>query len=87
MNNKILFVWDFHGVLEKGNVYTVQKLCNLVLKDFGTGREISIKEAMDWYGISWFDYFKSAVPQGNPEMWQNMVNKVLSLQKEGWEIP
>jgi len=86
MDNKNLFVWDFHGVLEKGNVYAVQKLVNLVLKKFDINKEITIKEAIDWYGLSWFDYFKLATPEGNHQLWQNMVNKVLLLQEESWNI-
>jgi len=82
----ILFVWDFHGVLEKGNVYAVQKLCNLVLDDFGIDKKISIDEAVNWYGLSWFDYFKLAAPQGDFLLWQEMTDKVLSLQQKGWDI-
>jgi HAD superfamily hydrolase (TIGR01549 family) len=83
---KNLFVWDFHGTLETGNIYAVQELVNLVLKDFKINKEVSIKEVRDWYGLSWFDYFKLAVPEGNDKLWQDMVNKVLSLQQRGWNI-
>ena len=83
---KNLFVWDFHGTLETGNVYAVQELVNLILKDFKINKEIGIKEVRDWYGLSWFDYFKLAVPEGNDKLWQDMVNKVLSLQQRGWNI-
>ncbi|MDD5145772.1 MAG: HAD hydrolase-like protein [Candidatus Pacebacteria bacterium] len=86
MERKILFAWDFHGTLEKGNERAVQELCNLVLKDFGINRELSLKEVLDWYGLSWFDYFKNAFLAGSPELWQNMVNKVFSYQKTGWEL-
>lgn len=86
MNDKILFVWDFHGVLEKDNEHAVQEVCNLVLKDFGMNREISLEETINWYGLSFFDYFRLAVPKGNPELWQSMVKKTLSLQKIGWDI-
>lgn len=86
MENKILFVWDFHGTLETGNVYAVQELVNLVLKDFGINKEVGIKEVRDWYGLSWFDYFKLALPEGNPKLWQSMVNRVYSFQERGWDI-
>jgi len=81
-----LFVWDFHGTLETGNVYAVQELINLVLKDFKVKKEASIKEVRDWYGLNWFDYFKLAAPEGNDKLWQDMVKKVLSLQQRGWNI-
>jgi hypothetical protein len=35
MDNKVLFVWDFHGVLEKGNVYAAKEACNLILERVG----------------------------------------------------
>jgi len=83
---KILFVWDFHGVLEKGNEYAVQELCNLVFKEFGYDRRLNIKETRDWYGLSWFDYFKLSIPDANEEVWNKMVDKVLSFQERGWGI-
>jgi len=41
--DKILFVWDFHGVLERGNEYAVQDVCNRVLKEFGINRHATIR--------------------------------------------
>lgn len=84
--NRNLFVWDFHGVLEKDNVYAVKELTNLILKDFKVNRRINIKEARDWYGLSLFDYFKLATPEGNQQLWVEMTKKALSLQQQGWEI-
>lgn len=86
MNNKILFVWDFHGVLEKGNVFAVEEACNLTLKESGFDRRISTQEAINWYGLSWFDYFRLALPQGNEELWHNMVDKLFSTPKRDLEI-
>lgn len=86
MKAKNLFVWDLHGTLEKGNVHAVQELVNLVLEESGVDKEITIRDAMDWYGLSWFDYFKLAVPEGNSQLWKFMVDKVLSLQQRGWDI-
>lgn len=86
MKNRNLFVWDFHGTLETGNVYAVKELVNLILKEFRVKKEVNIKEVRDWYGLSWLDYFKLAAPNGNDKLWQNMVSEVLSLQQRGWEI-
>ena len=86
MNQKFLFAWDFHGTLEKDNVYAVQELCNLVLDNFGFDKRITKKEAIDWYGLSWLDYFKLAVPRGNYQLWKKMVDKVESLGERGWAI-
>ena len=86
MKNKILFVWDLHGTLEKGNVNTVHEIINLVLKNSGIDKKISLRNAIEWYGLSWFDYFKLALPEGNQQLWKGMVKKVFSLQEKGWEI-
>ena len=84
--DKTLFVWDLHGTLEKGNVNAVKELINLVLKESGIEKEITVQDALNWYGLSWFDYFKLTVPEGNQKIWKSMVDKVLSLQQRGWEI-
>jgi len=36
MRQPKLFVWDFHGVLEKDNDLAVEVICNQVLEAFGT---------------------------------------------------
>jgi len=85
MGKKILFAWDFHGVLEKGNVYAVQELVNLVLKDFNINKEISLKETIEWYGLSWFDYFRLMTHEKDQRFLKKMVNRVLIIQQQNWE--
>jgi HAD superfamily hydrolase (TIGR01549 family) len=86
MNNKILFVWDFHGVLEKDNIYAVHELVNLVLKDFDVKKQITIKQIISWYGLSWFDYFRLSAPEKDEKIWHKMVRKVISYQQKDWSI-
>ena len=83
---KTLFAWDFHGVLEKGNVKTVRELINMVFNDLGVNREITLQEALDWYGLSWFDYFKLALPGKEEEFYKGLVDGVLKRQKEAWAL-
>ncbi len=85
-NNQILFSWDFHGVLEKGNEYSVQALCNLVLKEFGQNRQMTLAETINWYGLSWYDYFKLLAPKGDQKLWKDMVKRTFSFQDKGWKI-
>ena len=73
--NKILFVWDFHGTLERDNVKAVQELVNKVLSHFKIEREISLAKTVRLYGLSWVDYFKFMYPAGNLTLWQNMKEK------------
>lgn len=86
MKDRFIFIWDFHGTLESGNVNAVQQLVNLVLEESGIDKRISIQDAKNWYGLSWFDYFKLAIPDGNERLWQQLVLKVTSLQQRGWDI-
>jgi len=86
MKNKILFVWDLHGTLEKGNVRAVCELTNLVLKDCGIDKKITLQNAVDWYGLSWLDYFKLAVPEGNQQIWKGLLKNLFSLKEKGWAI-
>lgn len=38
-----LFIWDFHGVLEKGNDDAVVEITNLALRRHGYSRELTLK--------------------------------------------
>ncbi len=80
MKKKILFAWDFHGVLEKDNEYAVLEFLNRTLSDFGIRRKISLKKVIEWYGLSWHDYFSNSYPEGNEKIWQAMHQNVLRLQ-------
>lgn len=84
--DKMLFVWDFHGTLETGNVNAVQQIVNLVLAESGVNAKITINQAKQWYGLSWFDYFKSAVPDGGKQLWQRLTDKVMHLDERAWAI-
>jgi phosphoglycolate phosphatase-like HAD superfamily hydrolase len=78
--NKILFVWDFHGTLERNNVKAVQELVNRVLISFGIKRRINLQKTVELYGLSWVDYFRDMYPEGNLKKWQAMKNKAEYLQ-------
>lgn len=76
---KVLFAWDFHGVLEKGNEYAVQETCNRILEEFGKTRRITLKETLDWYGISWYQYYKNLCPNSSDKEIREMVEKDLEI--------
>jgi len=79
---KILFIWDFHGTLEKDNVKAVQEIVNKTFKTFGKAREISLEKTIELYGLSWIDYFRSAYPEGTLEQWIQMKDKAIAIQKQ-----
>jgi len=77
---KTLFVWDFHGTLEKNNVKAVQEIVNKTLKSFGKSREISLEKSVELYGLSWVDYFRSAYPEGSLSEWVKMKERAIEIQ-------
>ena len=58
-----LFVWDFHGVLEKGNEGAVLEISNRALADFGFSERFSIDDIHRLYGQVWYEYFKDLIPE------------------------
>ena len=57
-----LFVWDFHGVLEKGSEWAVRDISNQILEQFGYAQRFSEADTHRLYGIKWFEYFKDLLP-------------------------
>lgn len=60
-----LFVWDFHGVLEKGNDAAVAEITNSVLQSFGHSRRMTIQEGELLSGKHWYEYFAFLLPHLN----------------------
>lgn len=57
-----LFVWDFHGVLEKDNEQAVIQISNRVLKNLGYKKRITKKDNLKLYGKKWYEYFEYLLP-------------------------
>ncbi len=60
---KKLFVWDLHGVLEKGNDHAVVEITNLILKQFNYTRRLSTQESYSLSGKKWYEYFTYLLPK------------------------
>ncbi|CDZ80632.1 hypothetical protein BN1013_01149 [Candidatus Rubidus massiliensis] len=58
-----LFVWDFHGVLEKGNDLAVLEITNLSLKKHKYTRIMTTEEADILSGLRWYEYFAYLLPE------------------------
>lgn len=58
-----LFVWDFHGVLEKGNETAVLEITNLALKFHGYSRRMTQVENEFLAGYQWHEYFAFLLPE------------------------
>jgi phosphoglycolate phosphatase-like HAD superfamily hydrolase len=62
-----LFVWDFHGVLEKGNDGVVLEITNIALKRHGYSRRMTEKENDLLSGSRWHEYFAYLMPDLDEE--------------------
>ena len=62
-----LFVWDFHGVLEKGNDLAVLDITNKVLEQAGYSERLNEDSAVEYYGLKWYEYFERLLPRLSSE--------------------
>ncbi len=74
-----LFVWDYHGILEKGNEAAAFYVSNLVLEKFGYKERLSQKDAINLYGRKWYEYFEHVLPAESHK-------RHLELQKAGFDF-
>jgi phosphoglycolate phosphatase-like HAD superfamily hydrolase len=57
-----LFVWDFHGVLEKDNEKAVIDISNKVLSLAGLKERFTEEDNERFYGLKWYEYFERLLP-------------------------
>lgn len=69
-----LFVWDFHGVLERGNELAVREISNFVLREAGFKEQLDEKENLQLYGKKWWEYFAFKLPQESQETHLRLQN-------------
>lgn len=67
-NNSKLFVWDFHGTLEKGNDDAIVAISNLILERNGYTERITIKDAELLAGGRWSAYYAYILPHEPSEV-------------------
>ena len=70
-----LFVWDFHGVLEKGNEKTVLEVSNEALEFFGYKERFTEKDVDKLYGKGWKEYFEYLLPNLSDKDTLKLYNK------------
>jgi len=80
-----LFVWDFHGVLEKDNDLDVLYLSNIVLKDSGHSKQFSLSEANQLSGLKWYEYFEYLLPELSHEEHLRLQADCLDYQRKNRE--
>jgi len=79
---KFLFIWDFHGVLEKDNEYAVQHICRQVTKEFGFNTKIYLEDVRRWYGLKWIEYFFNLTRETNRRTLGKMVERAREVSQE-----
>lgn len=57
-----LFVWDFHGTLERGNELAVLETSNTILERHGYEERFTETQCMALYGRKWHEYFSKLLP-------------------------
>jgi len=74
--DKILFIWDFHGTLERDNVKAVKEIIDRVFHKFGINKAVSLDEVSKHYGLSWMDYCRILWPEVTHQKYLAMKSKV-----------
>jgi len=59
---KKLFVWDFHGTLEKGNEFAALDISDRALKKHGFPERFTEQQGNELYGKKWYEYFEYILP-------------------------
>jgi phosphoglycolate phosphatase-like HAD superfamily hydrolase len=81
-----LFVFDFHGVLEKGNENAVLEISNSVLAEFSYHQRFTIEDCNKLYGSKWFEYFKYLIPSEKHERYLELQERCFKYQQENPQI-
>lgn len=77
-----LFVWDFHGVLEKGNDDLVIEITNLSLKRNSFSRQMLPQENLKLTGKKWFQYFEYLLPSESHETHLKLQQTCFDIEDE-----
>ncbi len=81
-----LFVWDFHGVLEKDNERAVIDISNKVLEKLGYKERISRKINLKLYGQKWYEYFEYILPHESHEKHLKIQKACIAYEKDNHNI-
>lgn len=74
-----LFIWDFHGVLEKGTEKAALYISNLILKEQGFREQFTDVEGKKLFGLKWYKYFEYLLP--NEDHARHLQLQELCFQK------
>lgn len=77
-----LFVWDFHGVLEKDNEHAVIEISNRALKKLGYKEQFTPEDNVKLYGRKWYEYFEYLLPNELHETHLKIQRVCIKLEED-----
>src|SRR3989338_5853708 len=83
---KKLFIWDFHGTLEKGNENAVVAYVNMALGSQGYERRLNDEECRMLYGKKIWEFFQYLLPEESTKRCMEMQGFFLKAEQERPEI-
>jgi phosphoglycolate phosphatase-like HAD superfamily hydrolase len=81
-----LFVWDFHGVLEKDNELAVLEISNKVLQLRGYKERFTKTDNLKLYGLKWYQYFEYLLPHLSKKDHLALQAACLDYSAKNWHI-
>lgn len=74
-----LFVWDFHGTLEKGTEKATYEISNRILENYAYKERFTEKVCSSLYGRKWYQYFEYLLPYENNDRHMFLQSAALEL--------
>lgn len=81
-----LFIWDFHGTLEKGNDSAVLEITNRALESSNLTRRMTAAEAELLAGKRWHEYFAFLLPELPHSAHLTLQSQCISISQKHPEI-
>ncbi|MBI3420683.1 MAG: HAD family hydrolase [Candidatus Sungbacteria bacterium] len=81
-----LFIWDFHGTLEKGTERAAYEITNRVLEEYGYPQRMDEALVDRLYGKKWHEYFAYLLPHESKETHMSLQERCFAVDLERPEI-
>ncbi len=81
-----LFIWDFHGTLEKGTERAVHHITNHILEQQGYAERLDENLLHRLYGKKWYEYFAHLLPHESEKTHIDLQERCIAFDTEHPEI-
>ena len=82
----VLFVWDMHGVLEKGTEDAVLAISNRVLEEAGYTQRFCYNDMRVLYGEKWWEYFEHVLPDIPDAVYRDLQAACFEMSDNEWDV-